>query len=319
MYFHAYNPLPPQSETALHDVAAQHVEHGKSTPVIHREDRSFFNHQATASSSLGYPGSPGIESAMPSSGEATFPEPQSNFNATGSIDGDDLPHRETSLFWGCDCDHEPSTGPRRASVGSCHETRPAASEVHGTDLWSCESRPCNTTDGDKDGELLPTRHSADGSKSGLLDILGPKTLPVSSQLVEESQALSGGEGSQPVTETIMGSTSKILRPKRHNRKKAASPVLERAEVATARPPRTRARARAEASSHLSHNRAVRLYSAAEDDLLRNLVLRGLPWEQIEHEFGPEFAKRGKKSLQGRWSKNLKFLARPAGYSNRRGE
>lgn len=54
------------------------------------------------------------------------------------------------------------------------------------------------------------------------------------------------------------------------------------------------------SSHRSYCR-TRLYSEAEDDLLRNLMDQGLSWYEVKKSFGHRFAGRDLRSLQMRWS------------------
>ncbi|KAL3468704.1 hypothetical protein BJX99DRAFT_252523 [Aspergillus californicus] len=153
----------------------------------------------------------------------------------------------------------------------------------------------NHSGGDGNG---PMNHLSNGSEGELSKTLGP-TLAASCQLV-------GSQLTQPVTETTLCTVSQTPRPKRLNRKRPACTVLRYA------------RTRAEASCSFSSCRRTRPYSNIEDELLRKLVHRKLPWEQIEKEFGQYFAGRDLKSLQGRWSRSMKFVARPARYSKRRG-
>lgn len=103
-----------------------------------------------------------------------------------------------------------------------------------------------------------------------------------------------------------------------SRKRPASASLETDGEASG--PRTRARARAEASKASTSSstlRSARPYSATEDDALQKLVARGLAWEEIEKEFGLRFAKRTSRSLQMRWSRNLKLTAPSTRCSNRK--
>ncbi|GKZ75218.1 hypothetical protein AnigIFM50267_003323 [Aspergillus niger] len=76
MYFHAYTPLSPQPKTALRDVAAQHVEHGKSIPVKNDQNRPFAKPHATASSN-GMSSSPHADSIIYPSSEGILPGPGS--------------------------------------------------------------------------------------------------------------------------------------------------------------------------------------------------------------------------------------------------
>lgn len=83
-------------------------------------------------------------------------------------------------------------------------------------------------------------------------------------------------------------------------------------IKTARGPRTRTKARAEAATVCEFDSSrhpscrTRLYSRAEDDLLRNLMDQGLSWDEVEKSFGQRFAGRELRSLQMRWSTILKF-------------
>jgi len=194
----------------------------------------------------------------------------------------------------------PSDAPRRADDGPCHDEASAtASEDHGRGSWSCGSYASDTDDvGQYDNGQ--TKHLTDGSKDGLSDTL-----------VEESQpSLSGNENAQRVTAISICSTPQIPQPTFRSQKKPAYTVPRYTEGAAPGGPRTRARARAEASRPFSVRRRSRPVSAVEDALLRELVGRKLAWERIEEEFGHRFAGRGLHSLQGRWSRKLKFLACP---------
>lgn len=201
---------------------------------------------------------------------------------------------------------------RRADDGSCYDEASAtASEDHGTGSWSCGSYACDTDDVGKH-DNGQTKHLTDGSKDGLSDKLGPDTLTASGPLVEESQpSLSGNENSRRVTDISVCSTPQIPQPTFRNQKKPACTISRYTEGAAPGGPRTRARARAEASRPFSVRCRARPFSAVEDALLQELVGRKLAWERIEEEFGRRFAGRGLKSLQGRWSRKLKFLACPS--------
>ncbi|KAL4805685.1 hypothetical protein BDV18DRAFT_152428 [Aspergillus unguis] len=197
--------------------------------------------------------------------------------ATGSINGDNFPHPDT-LRGSVANSRVSSDGPRCADDGSCpDEASATASEDHGTGSWSCGSYTCDTDDvGQYDNGQ--TKHLTDGRKDGSSD-------------------------------TIC-STPQIPQPTFRSQKKPACIVSRDTEGAAPGGPRTRARARAEASL-FSVRRRGRPFSAVEDALLQELVGRKLAWERIEEEFGRTFAGRGLKSLQGRWSRKLKFLACPA--------
>ncbi|KAL3469048.1 hypothetical protein BJX99DRAFT_88769 [Aspergillus californicus] len=308
MYFHAYTPPARKPVTALCDMAAQHVDHGQSSPVNNEPKGPY----ATASL-VGVWRSLDMESAIYPSSEDTSPRPENDeFGATGSINGDDFPHPDTS--WDSDTRScEPSTAPRCADDGPCHDKLSAtASEVHGTGSWSCETFVGDTADVDKYG-IGPTKPFTNGSKGGLSDTLVSKTLPASGLMVVEGSqpSLPVCASAEPVAETTMCSTSRISQLNHRNQKKPACTVFRYTEVAVPGGPRTRARARAEAFCSLSSRRRARQFSNAEDELLRELAGKRLAWEQIEEEFGQKFVGRDLKSLQGRWSRKLKFLARPA--------
>ncbi|KAA8642451.1 hypothetical protein EYZ11_007214 [Aspergillus tanneri] len=82
------------------------------------------------------------------------------------------------------------------------------------------------------------------------------------------------------------------------RKRLTSAALE-TEIETSGP-QTRAKVRAKARAEASHcfpvSRRIQPYSTAEDDLFRKLVVRGLPWEQVQMEFSQVFTGRNVRSL-----------------------
>jgi hypothetical protein len=161
-------------------------------------------------------------------------------------------------------------------------------------------------------------------EEGLLDVSPSKVQPSFEHVAETSPP-------QLDLQVAQGSTSRSLyikvdsvRSNPTNRKRPASAALETDGETSG--PRTRARARAEASeaseasqasSSLSISRSARPYSAAEDEVLKNLVARGLAWKQIEVEFDQLFAKRTLRSLQLHWSRNLKLTALPTRSSKRK--
>ncbi|KKK19948.1 hypothetical protein ARAM_007591 [Aspergillus rambellii] len=318
MYFHAYTFLSPQPKTSPRDVVAQHIEYGKSISVNNGQNRPFANHHATASSN-GVCSSPRADSVISSSGEGSsksttyccprlillpviLPRPgsvtglENDCDETSSINSDDLLHPD-ELF---------SRIPTRSDTDSCEASVAHKTMDSGSETSSAISKP-----------MIPL---SDGSKSGLSNMLGLLDLMASCQLDEESQVNSSGcRGPQPMTETIVCSPSRIFWSKCHRRKEPACSVLGYAELATGRGPRTRARARAEASRSFPSRQRGRPYSDAEDALLRELVYRKLEWEHIEEEFGRRFTGRDLKSLQRRWSRHLKFEARPVTCSKPRGK
>jgi hypothetical protein len=192
------------------------------------------------------------------------------------------------------------------------ETSSTTSEVRGIGL-SCERHPGGAND-----DITTAKHLSDESKDGLSDTLGSKGL-VSACLVSESQtAFSVCSAPKPVTEATVCSPS-VSRSKHHSRKRPTRALLGHVELAAGRGPQTRARTRAEASRSFPGRQRPRPYSNSEDEFLRDLMHRKLSWEEIEKEFGRRFAGRDRKSLQGRWSRNLKFEARPATCSKPKGK
>ena len=83
-------------------------------------------------------------------------------------------------------------------------------------------------------------------------------------------------------------------------------------IKTARGPRTRMKARAEAATVCEFNSSchlscrTHLYSRAEDDLLQNLMDQGLSWDEVRKSFSQRFAGRELRSPQMHWSRSLKF-------------
>ncbi len=339
MHFHAYTP-PARKPASPCNMAAQHVGRGKSILANNDRESPFERHHATASS-IGVFSGPHIESVISPSSEGSYrstasyyprllsvilPRPdtipglENECDKTSSIDsdGDDLPHPDKLFSW--IWNNSDAESCKASAALQNVDDRPCLDETSSTTSegrcigLSCESLPGDADDADDDrnDDIHPTKHLSDGSEGGLSDTLGPKGLLSSCQLVEEPQiTFSGCRGPQPVTETTVCSPSKNSRSKRHSRKKPAHAVLGYAELAAGGGPRTRARARAEASASFLSCRRSRPYSDAEDELLCELVNRKLQWEQIEEEFGRRFAGRDRKSLQGRWSRNLKFVTRSA--------
>ncbi|KAF3009014.1 hypothetical protein E8E15_002252 [Penicillium rubens] len=316
MHFHAYTPHSLKPVTPICEMAAQYVNQGQ-TISVNNEPKGPSLRRHTTVSSVGVTSSLDMESVIRPFGAAMLAVSDTSLRlenddsgATGSINGDDFPHPDT--LWSSVANSRVSSdGPRCADDGSCpDEASATASEDHGTGSWSCGSYTCDTDDvGQYDNDQ--TKHLTDGRKDGSSDTLGPDTLAASGLLVEESQpSLSGNENTHRVTEISICSTPQIPQPTFRSQKKPACIVSRDTEGAAPGGPRTRARARAEASL-FSVRRRGRPFSAVEDALLRELVGRKLAWERIEQEFGRTFAERGLKSLQGRWSRKLKFLACPA--------
>ena len=226
-------------------------------------------------------------------------------------DGDNLPHPDEFFSWirnkseneSCETsvalqsvDNWPGLNQTSSSTAKSHEIG-----------QSCESHPVDADDG-RDDDIDPTGPLSDGSKGSLSGCLGSNSPVASCQLVGESQTtFSECSSPQSVAETTMCTPPRPSRSRRHSRKKVASTMAGYTELAAGRGPRTRARARAEASRLHPSRQQARPYSDAEDELLSELIRRKLQWEEIEKEFGQRFAGRDRKSLQGRWSRTLKYV------------
>jgi hypothetical protein len=337
MYFHAYTPLARKPATTLRDMAVQHINHGKAIPVESDRERPSAHHRANTFS-VGVLSGPHIDSAICPSSEGSYSPPslpargsclsvilprpetitrlENNHDNASNVDSDngnnfDLPHPDklSSLIWNNSEGESSEASVALQSVDNrsgLNERSSTKSKVRVMGV-SYENHPGDTEDDQNDG-----KHLSHGSKGGLSDILGPKGLVASCQLVGESHTtFSECSSPQSVTETTVCSPSRIFRSKYQNRKQPASTILEYVQIAADRGSRTRARARAEASYLFSSRQRARPYSNAEGELLRELMHRKLQWEQIEEEFSQRFAGRNLKSLQGRWSRKLKFEARPA--------
>ncbi|KAL2868389.1 uncharacterized protein BJX67DRAFT_350668 [Aspergillus lucknowensis] len=100
MYFHTYTPPARKPATALGNMAAQHVDHGKSIPVNNNRERPFAHHHATASS-IGVLSSPYIESIIHLSSKDMIPRLENNCDKTSNINnnGDNLPHPDKLFSW----------------------------------------------------------------------------------------------------------------------------------------------------------------------------------------------------------------------------
>jgi hypothetical protein len=169
---------------------------------------------------------------------------------------------------------------------------------------------------DKDDGLLSRRLLYEGEE-GLLDVPRSEVQPSFEHVTETSPPQLDHQVAQGITSSSLYIKVDSARSGPASRKRPASAALETDGEASG--PRTRARARAEAReefSSLPTSRGARPYSAAEDEVLQILVARGLAWEEIEKEFGLRFAKRTSRSLQMRWSRNLKLTA-PSTRSSKR--
>ena len=140
---------------------------------------------------------------------------------------------------------------------------------------SCKSHPVDADNG-WDDDINPTGPLSDGSKGSLSGCLGLNSPVTSCQLVRESQTtFSEYSRPQSVAETTMYTPPRPSRSRRHSWKKVASTMAGYTELAAGRGPRTRARARAEASCLYPSHQQARPYSDAEDKLLSELIRRKL--------------------------------------------
>ncbi|KAL4779160.1 hypothetical protein BJX76DRAFT_365510 [Aspergillus varians] len=267
------HPLPPKPPISMHF-------HAYTPPALKPCQTTSVNNKLKGSSSRCYTTVSLVRVTSSLSMESIICpfSADNNSGATGSINGNNFPHPDTlwsSVANSC----VPLDTPQYADDRSCSNKASAtASEDHGTGSWSCRSYACDTNDvGQYNNSQI--KQLTDGHKDGSSD-------------------------------TIC-STPQIPQPTFRSQKKPACTVSRDTEgAAPDGPPRTRARARAEVSP-FSVRRRGRPFSAVEDALLRELVGRKLAWERIEEEFSHRFAGRGLKSLQGQWSRKLKFLACPA--------
>jgi hypothetical protein len=219
------------------------------------------------------------------------------------MDIDDLPHPDTMFFW---AQNNGDAGSRQSSVTPrCVNDRilqvvsnSATSGISDADSSSSES-PVNDNDG-----ASHRNRTLDEDEGCQSDVIQLTDYPFSPQSTEQ-QILQPG---------IQNYTEKTC-PNPASRNGLASAALE-PEIKTACGPRTRARARAEASHSLPTSRKTQHYSASEDDRLRELVGKGLTWEQIWMIFGQQFTGRTLRSLQVRWSRKLRYATRPVKRSQR---
>ncbi|CEL09519.1 hypothetical protein ASPCAL12654 [Aspergillus calidoustus] len=322
MYFHVYTPTRKPA-TVLRDTAAQHVDHGKPIPVNNdRERPSAHNH--TTVSSVGLLSGPHKDSVICPSSEDTITGLENDHDkaSNGDDSGDfEPPHPDELFSWirntseGRSC--EASVARRSVDNRSGLDgTSSTTSQLRGIGL-SCEGHAGDADDG-RNGKIVPTKHLFDGSKGVLSATLGSKVPIASRQLLEDSLIpFIECRGPRPVVETTLSSPS-VSQSNRHSRKRPTRTLLGHVELAAGRGPQTRARTKAEASRSFPSLQRARPYSDSEDEFLRELMHRKLSWEGIVNEFGRRFAGRDRKSLQGRWSRNLKFEARPPTCSKPRG-
>lgn len=212
---------------------------------------------------------------------------------------------------------ELSVSPRCADVEVCHADTNPVPEVPETPRFTCES-PGGASVRDKVDDGLMSRCMLYEGEEGFLDVSRSKAKYTYRQAAEMSPPHLNRQVAQDITSNTLYIKVDSARSNSTGRKRPASAALETDEEASG--PRTRARARAEALEafcSLSASRSARPYSAAEEEVLQNLVARGLAWKQIEREFGQLFAKRTLRSLQLHWSRNLKLTALPTRRSKRK--
>ncbi|KAF7590268.1 hypothetical protein BBP40_003106 [Aspergillus hancockii] len=218
------------------------------------------------------------------------------------VDIDDLPHPDTLFFWAQKNGkgrHELSVSPRCLDGRICHfVTNSATSGVSEARLSSSETL---VSDNDDAGHMNLTLDEGEGHTPGVARLKCPFPHQAAEQRFSRP-------GIHHCTESSC--------PNPTSRKRSASAALE-TETDTPCGPRTRARAGAEAFHSFSTSHKGQPYSTVEDKRLRKLVERGLPWDQIWMIFGEHFAGRTLKSLQVRWSRHLRYAARPAKRSQRR--
>ncbi|KAE8374692.1 hypothetical protein BDV26DRAFT_34525 [Aspergillus bertholletiae] len=284
-FFQAYIPRVRDLGILPAKPTPRRIDCGGCSPV-NSEPRFSPGHQLSAIETNGVP--PTAESLVLPSGEDNFQDLQSDCDESSvDINIDDLPHPDT-LFFGVRNNYDAgsrnlSVSPRCVNGEMCYvSTDLATSEVP-------EAGPSSSED-----------HVGANNDIGHVNLI-----------LDEGKGCVPEPGPQHSTEST--------RPDPTHRKRPASAALETG-IETRSGPRTRARVRAEARDEASRcfptSRRVQPYSTAEGELLRKLVVRGLPWEQIENEFGQVFARRNARSLQMRWSRNLKFAVRPGRLSKR---
>ncbi|KAL4935373.1 hypothetical protein BDV06DRAFT_217472 [Aspergillus oleicola] len=322
MSFHVYTPARKPA-TRLRDTVAQHINQGKPNPVNNNQERPSARNYITIFS-VGVLSGPSKDSIIYPSSKDMITRLENDYDKASNSDNSDnfkLPYpdklfscmQSNSEGGSCEASVAFQSVDNRSGLDGVSST---TSQLCGIGL-SCDVHPGDAFDG-RNGKIGPTKNLP-GSKGVLSDITGPMVPITSCQLVEVSQIpFSGYQGPQPVIEAALCSSS-VSRPKRHSQERPTRTLLGHAKLATGRGPRTRARTRAEASPSFPSRQRARPYSDSEDEFLRELVYRKLSWEGIEEEFGRRFAGRDWKSLQGRWSRNLKFEAQPATCSRLRGK
>jgi hypothetical protein len=332
-FFHAYTPL--DLRTPSESTTSPRIDHGGCVPVTSEPESLSSDHQirvlggTKAENIISFPSDGTYESfSFIIKGRLStviFPDTiqglESGCEVTSifSFDDADPPRPETFLRAQ---NHDPfgrksSFSPRCADGGLCHADANPVSEVPEPPPSTIKSSGGGSVS-DKDDDGLSSRCMLYEGEEGLLDVPRSEVQPSFEHVAETSPPQLDHQVAQGITSRSLYIKVDSVRSNPTNRNRPAGAALETDGKAGG--PRTRARARAEASeasSSLSTSRSARPYSAAEDEVLQNLVARGLAWKQIERESGQLFAKRTLRSLQLHWSRNLKPTALPTRSSKRK--
>ncbi|RHZ43721.1 SANT/Myb-like DNA-binding domain-containing protein [Aspergillus thermomutatus] len=284
------------------------INHGGCVPLTSEPESPSSDHQ------IGALGSNKSENIISLPSEDTIQGPESDCEVTSSFSFDDADPPQPETFSRVQ-NHDPfgrksSFSPRCADDGLCHADANLVSEVPETPPSTIKSSG-GASVSDKDDDGLLSRCMLYEGEEGLLDVPRSEVQLSFEHVAETSPPQLDHQVAQGITSSSLYSKVDSTRSNPTSQKRPASATLETDGEASG--PRTRARARAraeasEASSSLPTPRSARPYSAAEDEVLQKLVARGLAWEEIEKEFGLRFAKRTSRSLQMRWSRNLKLTA-----------
>lgn len=319
-FFHAYTSLDLRAPSE--STASPRINHGGCLPVTSEPEPPSSDHQ------IGVLGSTKAENILSLPSEGTY---ESFSFIIKGLNGD---FSDTTLGLESDCEvrnsfdlddahpappdtslralnYDPfgrksSFSPRCADDALCHADANPVSEVPETPPSAIKSSGGASASVKDDDCLLSCCMLYEGEE-GLLDVPRLEVQPSIGQVAETSPPQLSRQVVQRANSSSLHMKAERSNPSSRNRPACAA--LETDGGASG--PRTRARARAEATeefSSLSTSRSARPYSAAEDEVLQNLVARGLAWEEIEKEFGLRFAKRTSRSLQMRWSRILKLTA-----------
>ncbi|KAF7155561.1 hypothetical protein CNMCM6106_004707 [Aspergillus hiratsukae] len=282
------------------------INHGGCVPVTSEPESPSSDHQT------GVLGSTKAENIISLSSEDTIQGRESDCEVTSSFSFDDADPSRPETFSRVQ-NHDPfgrksSFSSRCADDGLCHADANPVSEVPETPPSTIESSG-GASVSDKDGNGLLSRCLLYEGEEGLLDVPRSEVQTSFEHVAETSPPQLDHQVAQGITSSSLYIKVDSARSNPTSRKRPASAALETDGELSG--PRTRARARAEASkasSSMPTPHSARPYSAPEDEALQKLVARGLAWEEIEKEFGLRFTKRTSRSLQMRWSRNLKLTA-----------